>query len=35
MIGHTETDELTVLNVLGDLGVNSTSHSIIIGVLYK
>jgi len=33
MIGHTETDELTVLNVLGDLGVDSTSHSIIIGVL--
>ena len=33
MIGHTETDELSVLDVLGDLRVKSTSHSVIISVL--
>jgi hypothetical protein len=33
MIGHTETDELSILNVLRNLGVKTTSHSIIIGVL--
>ena len=33
MIGHTETDKLSILNVLGNLGVKTTSHSIIIGVL--
>jgi len=33
VIGHTETDELSILNVLGNLGVKTTSHSVIIGVL--
>jgi len=33
MIGHTETDEFSILNVLRNLGVETTSHSIIISVL--
>ena len=33
VIGHTETDEFSILDVLGNLGVKSTSHSIIISVL--
>lgn len=33
VIGHTETDKFSILDVLGNLGVKSTSHSIIISVL--
>lgn len=33
VIGHTETNELSILNVLRNLGVKTTSHSVIIGVL--
>jgi len=35
MIGHTETDEFSILDVLGNLGVKTTSHSIIVCVLNK
>ena len=33
VFGDTEADQLTVLNVVGSLGVDSTSHFVIIGVL--
>jgi hypothetical protein len=35
VIRHTETDKLSILNVLGNLGVKTTSHSVIIGVLIR
>ena len=35
MIGHTKTDEFSILDVLGNLGVETTSHSIIVCVLNK
>jgi len=33
VLGHTETDKIVVLNVVGSLGVNCSSNSIIVGVL--
>ena len=33
VLGHTETDQVVVLNVLSDLGVNLSSLEIIISVL--